>query len=62
MHRIVQDGVRYDACMLFRALLTGFLLLSCSRAVDRRMLIKVVVVTMFERGAAQEIRLLLPRP
>jgi len=51
MHRIVQDGVRYDACMMFRAVLTGLLLFSCLRAADQRIPIKVVVVTMFERGA-----------
>jgi purine nucleoside permease len=43
--------VRYDACMMFRAVLTGFLLCSCLRAADQRISIKVVVVTMFERGA-----------
>jgi len=51
MHRIVQDGVRYDACMMFRAVLTGLLLFSCLPAADQRIPIKVVVVTMFERGA-----------
>ena len=48
--------MRYDACMMFRAILVGTLLLSCwaqapDRRTDPRIPIKVVVVTMFERGA-----------
>ncbi len=37
--------------MMFRAVLTGLLLFSYLRAADQRIPIKVVVVTMFERGA-----------
>jgi purine nucleoside permease len=46
------DGVRYDAPMIFRAVLAGiFLSSSITQAADRPIPIKVVVVTMFERGA-----------
>src|SRR5579863_5949792 len=37
--------------MMLRAISAGIFLISCAQAGDRRMPVKVVVVTMFERGA-----------